>query len=180
VIACDECKKTIFEEEQLIAHQSQLMKDVARNAHVNERQHLSKAVIQHKFKTSEIANKLTSLMNRTIDAEKEAKEVVLQENLSTKRSKEILVQFKSQRGEVLEYKNLLAIQCDEIIDFEQKLEIVLKELKEANDVVPIEVFGKVHVGNRDNPCWPLYVWELIMEQFVHELHHHAYMAILLP
>ena len=57
---------------------------------------MSKAILKHKVKTSEITNKLTSLLNRTVDAEKEAKAAVLQSNLSTKQSKEIAVQFESQ------------------------------------------------------------------------------------
>ena len=46
------------------------------------------------------------------------------------------------------------------------MDTVLKELKEANAAVPIKVFGKVCKGNRGNLHWPLYVWELILEQIV--------------
>ena len=60
---------------------------------------MSKAILKHNVKTSEITNKLTSLLNRTVDAEKEAKAAVLQSNLSTKQSKEIAVQFESQGRE---------------------------------------------------------------------------------
>ena len=166
MIAHDECKQAVFEKEQLIGDQSQLMKDVARNAHLREQQHLSKAILKHKVKTSEISNKFTSLLNRTIDAEKEAKSAVFQSNLSTKQSKEIAVQFESQGRVVLQYKQQLAIQHDEIIALEEKLDTVLKELNEANAAVPIKVFGKACEGNRGNLRWPLYVWELILEQIV--------------
>jgi hypothetical protein len=81
VIAHDECKQANFEKEKLIADQSQLMKDVARNARLSERQHLSKAVSKHKVKTSELTNKLTYLMNRKVDAKKEAKAAVLKVSL---------------------------------------------------------------------------------------------------
>jgi seryl-tRNA synthetase len=166
MIARNECKEAVFEKEQLIGTQSQLMKEVARNARLRERQHLSKAILKHKSKTSEISNKFASLLNRTIDAEKTAKSAVFQSNQSTKQSKEIAMQFESQGRVVLQYKQQLAIQHDEIIALEEKLDTVLKELNEANAAVPIKVFGKVREGNRGNLRWPLYVWELILEQIV--------------
>ena len=86
MIARNECKEAVFEKEQLIGTQSQLMKEVARNARLRERQHLSKAILKHKSKTSEISNKFASLLNRTIDAEKTAKSAVFQSNQSTKQS----------------------------------------------------------------------------------------------
>ena len=150
----------------MIGNQSQLMKDVARNAHLTERQHLSMAIVKHKAKISEISNKFASLLNRTVETMKEAKSAVFQSNLSTKQSKEIAVQFASQQRVVLQYKQQFAIQHDEIIALEEKLDTVLKELKEANAAVPIKVFGKVREGNRGNLRWPLYVWELILEQIV--------------
>ena len=139
----------------MIADQSELMKDVTRNAHLREQQHLSKAILKHKVKTSEKTNKLTSLLNRTVDGKKEAKAAVLQSNLSTKQSKEIAMQSESQGRVVLQYKQQLAIQHDEIIALEEKLDTVLKELNEANAAVPIKVFGKVREGNRGNLRWPL-------------------------
>jgi hypothetical protein len=166
VIARDECKQANFEKEKLIADQSQLMKDVARNARLSERQHLSKAVSKHKVKTSELTNKLTYLMNRKVDAEKEAKAAVFQSSLSTKQSKEITVQFELQEREVSQYKQQLAIHRNDTIALEEKLDTVMKELKEANAAAPIKVFGKVREGNRGNLRWPLYVWELILEQLV--------------
>jgi hypothetical protein len=46
------------------------------------------------------------------------------------------------------------------------LDDALKELTKANDAVPIKMFGKVRQGNTGNPRWPLYAWELIIEQIV--------------
>ena len=129
-------------------------------------QHLSITVEKLKVKNLELSCNLTSLTNRAIDAKKEARSAAHQTNQSTKQSKEILAKVEFLEREVMEYKQQLARQCNQNIDLGHKLDDALKELTKANDAVPIKMFGKVRQGNTGNPRWPLYVWELIIEQIV--------------
>ena len=32
--------------------------------------------------------------------------------------------------------------------------------------VPIKIIGKERIGNKGRPAWPMYIWELILEQLV--------------
>ena len=32
--------------------------------------------------------------------------------------------------------------------------------------IPIKVIGKERIGNKGRPTWPMYIWELILEQLV--------------
>ncbi len=109
---------------------------------------------------------MTSLTNRAINAKKEARSAANQINQSTKQSKEILAKVEFIERELMVFKQQLARQCNENIDVEFKLDDALKACTKANDTVPIKMFGKVCQGNTGNPRWPLYVWELIIEQIV--------------
>jgi hypothetical protein len=156
----------MHENERLKARQHKMIEEAVRDARVKERQHLSITVEKLKVKNSELSRNLTSLTNRTIDAEKEARSAAHQTNQSTKQSKEIMAKVEFLERELMACKEQLTRQCNENIDLENKLDNALKAYTNANDAVPIKIFGKVCQGNAGNPRWLLYVWELIIEQIV--------------
>ena len=60
----------------------------------------------------------------------------------------------------------LSKQTENLIDLAEQLEAKERQLASAEDAVPIKEFGKVSDGTRGQATWPLYVWELIIEQLV--------------
>jgi predicted nucleic acid-binding Zn-ribbon protein len=62
----------MHENERLKTTQHKMIKAVVKDAYVKERQHLTRTIEKLKVKNLELSHSLTSLTNRTIDAEKEA------------------------------------------------------------------------------------------------------------
>jgi hypothetical protein len=80
----------MHENERLKARQHRMIEEAVKDARVKGRQHLSITVRKLKVKNLELSCNLTSLTNRAIDAENEARSAAHQTNQSTKQSKEIL------------------------------------------------------------------------------------------
>ena len=53
-----------------------------------------------------------------------------------------------------------------IVQLDVDLEDKNHQLTSLEEASPIKVFGKVQDGQRGATLWPLYVWELILEQLM--------------
>ena len=135
--AQDERDKIIHENERFKARHHKMIEAAIKDARVKERQHLSITIEKLKVKNSELSHSLTSLTNRAIDAEKEARSAAHQANQSTKQLKEILAKVEFLERELMVCKQQLARQCNENIDLELKLDDALNACTKANDAVPL-------------------------------------------
>ena len=53
-----------------------------------------------------------------------------------------------------------------MIDTQEELDITRASLQEAIDAHPIKEIRRYREGQRGQPVWPLFMWELIIEQLV--------------
>jgi hypothetical protein len=52
------------------------------------------------------------------------------------------------------------------VDLEYKLEEAERQWCQAEDSIPVKVFGKVQKVKGGTSSWPTYVWEIIIEQLI--------------
>ena len=145
---------------------AQNVKEAEKQARLNERAVLGKAIDRYKGKTNELSAKMTFLSNLTADALSEARMSSLQANQSSKQAQGMMSAATSLQHEVQDLRQQLSRQRENLLDLVEKLEAKDKELAAAEEAVPIKEFGKERHGNRGQATWPLYIWELIIEQLV--------------
>jgi hypothetical protein len=133
---------------------------------LDERSHYSKIVDKHKSKAEGLATKVTSLTSRTVSAELQLKKSTAQVNRSTKRANDVNDYSESLRLRIIELESTVKQLQEQVVDLEVDLEEKTNKLVELEDSCPIKVFGKIRHGQRGATSWPLYVWELILEQLV--------------
>lgn len=155
-----------MQRDSIIATQAATVKTAVKQARLDERAILGKAIDRYKGKTSELSAKITSLSNRTADALSEARMSTLQASQSSKQAQCMMSAVTSLQQEVQDLRQQLSKQRVHLSDLEEKLELKDQELTAAEEAVPIKEFGKEHHGQRGQAIWPLYIWELIIEQIV--------------
>ena len=85
---------------------------------------------------------------------------------STRRSNEVM---EYNEGLITRIKDLEATvheQQEKIVDMELDIEEKNQQLMLLENASPIKVFCKVRSGRGGASSWPLYVWELLLEQLV--------------
>jgi hypothetical protein len=122
--------------------------------------------MKKKAKADTLATKVTSLTSRAVSAELQMKKAYTQVNRSTKRADDVNDYSESLRLRIKELESQNKQLQEQVVDLEVDLEEKNSKLVELEGSCPIKVFGKVRHGQRGATSWPLYVWELILEQLV--------------
>ena len=94
------------------------------------------------------------------------KKAYTQVNRSTKRADDVNDYSESLRLRIKELESQNKQLQEQVVDLEVDLEEKNSKFVELEGSCPIKVFGKVRHGQRGATSWPLYVWELILEQLV--------------
>ena len=163
--ANDKCNEAELQRDSIFATQAATVKTAVKQARLDERAILGKAIARHKGKIAELTSKIAALSNGSVDAMYKARTSRLQANQSTQQTQGLLSAATSFQHEVQQLHQQLSKQTETLIDLAEQLE-AKDRLATAEDAVPIKEFGKVRDGNRGQATWPLYVWELIIEQLV--------------
>ena len=164
--AVDRCIEAEQQRDSTINSHAVDVKTAVHQARLNEREILGKTIDRYKGKTKKLSSKITSLSNLTADALSKARTSTLRANQSAQRTQGLMSATTSLQQEVQDLCKQLSKQQEDLLDLVEQLETKKKELTAAEEAVPIREFGKVREGNRGQATWPLYVWELIIEQLV--------------
>ena len=73
---------------------------------------------------------------------------------------------ESNREEIKQLHGELAAYRIAVLELEEQLDNSALSLSNANAAVPIKTIAKSRDGRGGTSSWPLYVWELIIEQLV--------------
>ena len=133
---------------------------------MDERQYYARAIEKHKSKADSLTAKLSCLTSRTVSAELQLKKSKAQVNRSTKRSDEVMHYNEGLAARIKELEATVQEQQERIVDLELDLDEKNQQLTLMEEASPIQFFCKVRSGRRGATSWPLYVWELILEQLV--------------
>ena len=85
---------------------------------------------------------------------------------STKRARVLNELRGKQETELERMKKENKTLKNAMAEMQLMLEESEKKLIEMESVSPIKEIGKIHDGQRGSTSWPLYVWELILEQLI--------------
>lgn len=132
----------------------------------DERQRMSLTCDSYKIKNSKLTNKVSELLHRTHQAEIKSREAIRQANKSVKQSGDIQALTESNREEIKQMHGELAAYRIAVLELEEQLDNSALSLSIANAAVPIKTIAKSRDGWGGTSSWPLYVWELIIEQLV--------------
>ena len=151
---------------ECVANRDSELKQAAKSARLQERDHYSSKVDHYKHKSTTQASQIISLTNRTIDAEIQQKKSERQVQQSTRRSQNAMEYTESllQKIKILEKSNqdLHNSNADLQVQVEEKAE----ELRLMDAAVPIKVLARERYGRGGQMKWPLHVWELILTEIV--------------
>lgn len=109
----------------------------------------------------------TELRNAAMNAMQVSKRSSWEANQSTRQSQanaSMAKQYKSELKAALQKVKFLENTVGELQD---KLDESNKQLQSAQAKVPVTVIKKEQVGSKGAPKWPVYIWELLMEQLVY-------------
>lgn len=144
------------------------IKHAETSARIKERQHYSKLLHVHKEKVHTLTSQVTDLSARTASAEFKRKNAERQVGRSTKRSNDVMEYSKALQDHIAELESMLKERDAQCIELEMQLIEKDEQIQRMEESSPIKTIGKVHrAGVRSSSSWPLYVWELILEQLVH-------------
>ena len=164
--AMEERDNAKHEKEEAIMTQAALIQDAVKTARLNERQHFAKVIVRHKVKERELSSKVFSYQDRTIAAELNAKTAARQAYQSMQQSKNIFSVTMMYKKDAEDLQQQLSKQHNDIVDLEYKLEEAERQWCQAEDSIPVKVFGKVRKVKGGTSSWPTYVWEIIIEQLI--------------
>jgi hypothetical protein len=120
----------------------------------------------YKIKNSKLTNKVSELLHRTHQAEIKSREAIRQANKSMKRSGDIQALAESNREEIKQMHGELSAYRIAVLELKEQLDESTLHLSIAEAAVPIKAIAKSRDGRGGTSSWPLYVWELIIEQLV--------------
>jgi len=167
----------LAEKDDAIAEKDFAVTTAVREAKKEEREHYSKVIKEQKEKQATLLERIsaqsviaTALTERSIAAERQAEKANRLATMSSKRSMEVnqLAEMYEQRLKIAnkenatlrramnEMQHLLDESKDRLIELES-------DLKAA---VPIPEIRKVRTQRGGSMSWPLYIWDLILEQLV--------------
>lgn len=133
---------------ECVANRDSELKQAAKSARLQERDHYSSKVDHYKHKSTAQASQITSLTNRTIDAEIQQKKSERQVQQSTRRSQNAMEYTESllQKIKILEKSNqdlhniaMLISKC--------KWKRKQRELRLMDAAVPIKVLARERYGS---------------------------------
>ena len=169
--------RAFAEKDDAIAEKDFAVTTAVREAKKEEREHYSKVIKEQKEKQATLLERIiaqsmiaTALTERSIAAERQAEKANRLATMSSKRSMEVnqLAEMYEQRLKIAnkenatlrramnEMQHLLDESKDRLIELES-------DLKAA---VPIPEIRKVRTQRGGSMSWPLYIWDLILEQLV--------------
>ena len=109
---------------------------------------------------------VSTLVNCSVISEKGASKSNSLANRSVKRSHDVQEantayeeELKDIHAENLQLREEMSSLTD-LLEESEKMMVIMKA------EVPIKVIGKEKIGNKGRPTWPMYIWELILEQLV--------------
>lgn len=143
------------------------IKTAKKSARIDERKHYSKLMQSNKNKSEELITRISDLTARTASAELKRKKAERQVNRSTKRSDDVIEYNQLLENRIKALESTVQLQNEQRIELEMQLMEKDEQIQCMEDSSPIKTIGKVHSGGRGASSWPLYVWELILEQLVH-------------
>ena len=149
-----------------VAKKDSDLKQTAKLARIQEREHFSKAIESLKHKNSQQSLQITSLKNRTVDAEIQKKKAEFQEQQSTRRSQDSTNYTESLQKKIKELQSNLQQLQNSNADLQLQIEEKNDQLRLSEGAAPIKVFSKVRYGRGGQMKWPLYVWDLIITELV--------------
>ena len=157
----------------VLANQAMTVKEATKSAKEEERHHYTPLLYQQKKTTSSLAASLhaktdenQSMTDAVISAERRARTTERESNTSSRRARENLnsvIHLKEQlRQATLQNTTLEAA----VGHLQAELEKTTMALVSLRDAVPIKVIERERRGKHGSKSWPLYIWELILEQLV--------------
>ena len=152
-----------------------LIKNAVKTATSKERQHYSAVMLKEKKKRSTLSVQVQkekelaqSFLDQKIAAERETRTATRQSNRSQMRSTDAGQKVADSQEEITTLRRENQEMADEMDKMESLLQDTRDKLKELRDASPIEEIKKerdtgTHGGGSS---WPLYLWDLILEQLV--------------
>jgi hypothetical protein len=109
---------------------------------------------------------VSELLHRTHQAEIKSREAIQKANKSVKRSGDIQALTESTIEEMKQMHEELSSYRIAVSELEELLDDSTLRLSIAEAAIPIKVIAKSRDGRGGTSSWPLYVWELMIEQLV--------------
>ena len=149
------------------------VKDAVKAAKAEERQHFSKVVEKEKKQNLTLKGVLdkqkllvTNLLNRSVFAERDAQRAHREAQQSARRSKDVQKVVESYESELKELKQENSTYRNAIAEMDLLVEESARKLEKLELSVPIKEIKKIRTGRGGSSSWPLYIWDLILEQLV--------------
>ena len=144
-----------------------------RGAKSEERQHHSEAMEREKKQKSNLQRNLdkqkalvTSLLNRSIFAERATKKAEQEASQSSRRSGDLQQLTESYQAELEKLRNENRTYRNAIVELETLVDESSRKLNDLEAAIPIKEIKKERRGRGGQSSWPLYIWDLILEQLV--------------
>ena len=146
---------------------------VVKNMKQKERKHYSTIVAKEKEKSAALKLSLqqeqistTSLLNRTITAEWKLSTAIKESKQSARRSKELTQVIKNYKSKLNDANMENETMRRSLCDLQDLLDASESKLSLMDAAIPIKQIKKTRASNKGRPSWPLYMWDLILEQLV--------------
>ena len=120
-----------------------------------------------KSKVEALTSRVSDLSARSATSALNCKNVERQAIQSSRRSDDVMEYTKSLENQIRELEADAKVRVQHQMELEMQLMGKEDELQALRLSSPMKIFGKEH-GNRKGGAssWPLFVWELILEQLV--------------
>ena len=149
------------------------VKVAVKEARAEEREHYAKVIDkekQEKLTLKGFIDKqkmlVTNLLNRSVFAEREAKSANRDAQQSARRSSDVQTVVATYESELKELQKENSTYRNALSEMKLLVEEYACKLEKLELSVPIKKIKKVRTGRGGSSSWPLYIWDLILEQLV--------------
>ncbi len=143
------------------------VKSIVKIARIEERHRYSKMLASQKANVKALTSRVSDLSARSATSDLKCKNAERQAIQSSRRSDDVMEYTETLKDQIRELEAEAKLQDQHQMELEMQLMEKEDELQALRLSSPFKIFGKER-GNRKGGAssWPLFVWELILEQLV--------------
>jgi len=163
----------VVEKDNAVSNKDASVKAAVNVARAEERKHYSQLIgkeKKEKITLKGIIDKqkllVSHLLNRSVFAERSAKRANREADQSARRSSDIQHMISGYEKELADLRNENRTYRNVVTELETLVDESASKLKELELSVPIKEIKKTQAGHGGGLLWPLYIWDLILEQLV--------------
>eukprot|EP00585_Thalassiosira_rotula_P015661 CAMPEP_0196174914 /NCGR_PEP_ID=MMETSP0911-20130528/7734_1 /TAXON_ID=49265 /ORGANISM="Thalassiosira rotula, Strain GSO102" /LENGTH=258 /DNA_ID=CAMNT_0041442377 /DNA_START=97 /DNA_END=874 /DNA_ORIENTATION=- len=166
-------KEAVAQKEDAYAEKDRTLREAVRKTKAEERQHCATVVEGEKAKTATLHSCLddackvtTSLLNRSVTAEREAMRCSREALPSAKQLRDVMEDAGSYQDHLKEMEQENGALKGALGQLQSLVDDYEKKLERAEAAVPFKVIKKRRDGKSGCPRWGIEIWELILEQLM--------------